>query len=108
MGLLHMETIFRMHIIKTAIMAAICSVVCISFATPQCNEVGTQAQGRVALFVDKGSYGNGMHHWLRLLEYSPQVQLDFVYGKAIRDGSRENLRQDDGKSAGRIANQALS
>ncbi|MBQ7176735.1 MAG: hypothetical protein IJS08_04900, partial [Victivallales bacterium] len=86
-----MEPIFGMHIIKTALLAAICSVIGISCATPQCQQVAQQAQVRAALYVDKGSYGNGMRHWVRLLEYSPQVQLGFIDGKGIREGGLKNF-----------------
>ena len=81
-----MGQFYRMYFSKTVFIAAICSVICISCATPQRQQADSQAQVRAAMYVDRGSYGNGMRHWVRLLEYSPQVQLDFIDGKGIREG----------------------
>ena len=80
-----------MHIIKAAFLTAICTVIGVSCATPQCQQTAKQAQVRAAMFIDEGSYGNGMRHWVRLLEYSPQVQLDFIDGKGIREGGLKNF-----------------
>ena len=81
-----MEPIFSMHIIKAAFLAVICSVLAISCATPQGQQVAKQAQVRAAMYIDEGSSGNGVREWVRLLEYSPQIQLGFIDGKGIREG----------------------
>ena len=86
-----MESFFKMHIIKAAFLAAICSVIGVSCATPQGPQAAKQPQVRAAMFIDEGSYGNGMRHWVRLLEYSPQVQLGFIDGKGIREGGLKNF-----------------
>ena len=41
---------------------------------------------RAALYLDKGSSGNGVFHWARLLEYAPQIELNCLNGEDIRDG----------------------
>ena len=86
-----MDIHFRMHITKAALIVAACSMLGISCATPQQQQAKKQAQVKAALFVDEGSYGNGMRHWIRLLEYSPQIQLDFIDGKAIREGGLKDF-----------------
>ncbi|MBQ9337521.1 MAG: hypothetical protein IJS14_09540 [Lentisphaeria bacterium] len=44
---------------------------------------------RAALYIDRGSAGNGVLEHVRLLEYSPEVELTLVTGQDIRDGKLE-------------------
>ena len=41
---------------------------------------------KVALYLDSGSAGNGVFHWIRLISHSPQLELHGVTGKDIRAG----------------------
>ena len=77
---------FKMHIVNVFFIAAICSMLCISCATPASPQVSKQAQVKAAIYIDEGSAGDGMREWVRLLEFSPQIQLNFIDGKTIREG----------------------
>ena len=77
---------FKMHIVNVFFIAAICSMLCISCATTASPQASKQAQVKAALYVDGGSSGNGVRHWARLLEFSPQIELHFINGKSIREG----------------------
>ena len=41
---------------------------------------------KASIYIDSGSYGNAVLHWIRLLEYSPEVELSLISGKEIREG----------------------
>ena len=41
---------------------------------------------KVALYLDSGSAGNGVFHWIRLIANSPQLELHGVTGKDVRAG----------------------
>ena len=41
---------------------------------------------KAVLYLDKGSSGNGVFHWARLLAYAPQIELNCVNGEDIRSG----------------------
>ena len=41
---------------------------------------------KVALYLDSGSAGNGVFHWIRLISHSPQLELHGVTGQDVRAG----------------------
>ena len=41
---------------------------------------------KVALYLDAGSSGNGVYHWIRLISHSPQLELHGVSGEDVRAG----------------------
>ena len=41
---------------------------------------------KVALYLDAGSAGNGVFHWIRLIAHSPQMELHGVTGRDVRAG----------------------
>lgn len=41
---------------------------------------------KVALYLDSGSAGNGVFHWIRLISHSPQLELHGVTGEDVRAG----------------------
>ena len=46
---------------------------------------------KVALYLDSGSAGNGVFHWIRLIANSPQLELHGVTGKDVRAGKLEGM-----------------
>ena len=46
---------------------------------------------KVALYLDSGSAGNGVFHWIRLIAHSPQLELHGVTGEDVRAGKLEGL-----------------
>ncbi|MBQ7694914.1 MAG: hypothetical protein IJT50_07290 [Lentisphaeria bacterium] len=46
---------------------------------------------KVALYLDSGSAGNGVWHWIRLISHSPQLELHGVTGKDVRAGKLEGM-----------------
>ena len=41
---------------------------------------------KVALYLDSGSSGNGVCHWIRLISHAPQLELYGVTGEDVRSG----------------------
>ena len=46
---------------------------------------------KVALYLDSGSAGNGVFHWIRLIAHSPQLELHGVTGEDVRAGRLEGM-----------------
>ena len=46
---------------------------------------------KVALYLDSGSAGNGVFHWIRLIAHSPQLELHGVTGEDVRAGKLEGM-----------------
>jgi len=46
---------------------------------------------KVALYLDSGSAGNGVFHWIRLISHSPQLELYGVTGKDVRAGKLDGM-----------------
>ena len=46
---------------------------------------------KVALYLDSGSAGNGVFHWIRLISHSPQLELHGVTGEDVRAGKLEGM-----------------
>ena len=49
------------------------------------------ARLNVALYLDAGSAGNGVFHWIRLISHSPQLELHGVTGEDVRAGKLEGM-----------------
>ena len=46
---------------------------------------------KVALYLDSGSAGNGVFHWIRLISHSPQLELYGVTGEDVRAGKLDGM-----------------
>ena len=46
---------------------------------------------KTALYLDDGSAGNGVFHWIRLIANSPQLEFYGVTGQDVRDGKLDGM-----------------
>ncbi|MBQ7207652.1 MAG: hypothetical protein IJS01_07650 [Lentisphaeria bacterium] len=70
-----------------AALAALFTVSCASTGSASGPETAhPEKRLKVALYLDSGSSGNGVYHWIRLISHAPQLELHGVNGTDVRAG----------------------
>ena len=75
--------------VATVVLAAVCSAA--SHASAGGTEERPAKRLKVAIYLDSGSAGNGVFHWIRLIAHSPQLELHGVTGADVRAGKLEGM-----------------
>ena len=71
-----------------AVAAVVLAAVCFATSHASAGDTAERPAKRlkVALYLDSGSAGNGVFHWIRLIAHSPQLELHGVTGEDVRAG----------------------
>ena len=69
-----------------AALTALFTVSCASTSASGPKAAQQEKRLKVALYLDSGSSGNGVWHWIRLISHAPQLELHGVNGKDVRAG----------------------
>ena len=70
---------------------ALFTVSCASTESASAPAVQPGKRLKVALYLDSGSSGNGVYHWIRLISHAPQLELHGVSGEDVRAGKLEGM-----------------
>ena len=81
-----------MAVVPVALAMALSAASCASTSdTAKPTAEQSAKQLKVALYLDSGSAGNGVFHWIRLIAHSPQLELHGVTGEDVRAGKLEGM-----------------
>ena len=77
-------------VVLTAAATALLATSCASAVGAKGEAEQTQKRFKTALYLDDGSAGNGVFHWIHLIANSPQLEFYGVTGQDVRDGNRHH------------------